>query len=67
MANTKQKTKKNISRRIKITKTGKFLRRATHQNHFRSKLTGKQIRQKRKLIPVSKRDIKAIKRYLYKI
>lgn len=62
----KLKTKKAILKKIKITKSGKFLRRATHQNHFRSKLTGKQIRQKRKLIPVSKRDIKAIKKYLYK-
>lgn len=62
----KLKTKKAILKKIKITKSGKFLRRATHQDHFRSKLTGKQVRQKRKLIPVSKRDIKAIKKYLYK-
>ncbi len=63
----KFKTKKAISKRIKITKGGKFLRRATHQDHFRSRLTGKQKRQKRKMIPISKSDTKAIKKYLYKI
>ncbi len=62
----KLKTKKFITKRIKITSTGKMLRRATHLDHFRSSLSGKQVRNKRKMIPVSKSDVKAIKKYLRK-
>lgn len=62
----KLKTKKFISKRIKITGTGKFMRRATHQDHLRAGLSGKQIRKKRKMIQISKSDLKAIKRFMYK-
>jgi len=61
------KTKKAIIKRIKITKSGLFLHRATNQDHFRAKLTGKQRRHKRKLMPISIKDIKAIKKFLFKI
>lgn len=40
--------KNSISDRIKITKTGKILRRPMGLNHFRAKKSGKQIRAKRK-------------------
>jgi len=62
----KLKTKKFITKRIKITGTGKFLRRATHQDHLRATLSGKQVRKKRRMIHISKSDMKAIKKYLYK-
>ena len=56
-----QKTRKAIRKRFKITKTGKVLRRATGQDHYRSKKTGKQKRQKRGWVKVSKPLAKAIK------
>jgi large subunit ribosomal protein L35 len=44
------KTRKSLVKRFKITKTGKVLRRATGQNHFRAKQTGKQRRKGRKWV-----------------
>jgi len=46
------KTRKALVKRFKITKTGKVLRRATGQNHFRAKQTGKQRRKGRKWVLV---------------
>jgi len=57
--------RKSILKRFKITKTGKILRKATGQNHFRAKKSGKLKRQKRKWISVSKSDAKIIKRLLH--
>lgn len=39
--------KKAVSTRIRITKTGKVLRRKMAQGHFRANKSGKQIRSKR--------------------
>ncbi len=39
--------KKSVIKRIKITKTGKFMRRKMAQDHFRAKKSGKQIQIKR--------------------
>ena len=36
------KTKKALVKRFRVTKNGKILRRATGQNHYRSKKTGEQ-------------------------
>ena len=58
------KTKKAFKKRFKITKTGKVLRRATGQDHYRSKKTGKQIRQKRKWVALSKPLAKKVKQYI---
>lgn len=60
----KRKTRKSLSKRFKITKRGKILRRAVGQDHFRAKKSGKTIRQKRKWIPLSPSEKKAIKKYL---
>ncbi len=60
----KTKTKKSITKRFKLTKTGKLLRRATGQNHNRSKQTGKAKRQKRKWVPVHKSETKKIKKLI---
>jgi len=60
----KTKTRKSITKRFKITKSGKILRRATGQNHLRSKKTGQQKRNKRKMVPVHKTEIKKIKRLI---
>jgi len=58
------KTKKSILKRLKITKTGKILRRVTGQDHYRAKKSGKKIRQKRKWVPLSKSEMKIIKKFL---
>jgi large subunit ribosomal protein L35 len=55
------KTRKSVSKRFKITKTGKVLRRATGQDHFRAKKSGKKIRQSRKWVEVSKPLAKKVK------
>jgi large subunit ribosomal protein L35 len=60
------KTRKSITKRFKITKTGKVLRRPTGQDHCRAKKSGKKIRQSRKLVRVSKWESKKIKRLLGK-
>ncbi|MCD6429335.1 50S ribosomal protein L35 [bacterium] len=61
----KSKTRKSLVKRLKITKTGKILRRIPGQNHFRAKKSGDTIRQKRKWVELSKEEVKIIKRYLY--
>jgi large subunit ribosomal protein L35 len=61
----KSKIRKSLIKRFKITKTGKILRRAVGQNHFRAKKSGSKIRQKRKWVEVSKGEAKIIKKFLY--
>jgi ribosomal protein L35 len=41
------KPNKSILKRIKITKTGKLIRRRTGQNHFNAKESGRSQRRKR--------------------
>ena len=54
------KTRKSISKRFKITKNGKILRRATGQDHRRSMKTGEAIRKRRGWVLVSKAETKNI-------
>lgn len=58
------KTKKSLTKRFKITKNKKILRRPTGQNHFLAKKSGKQRRKTKKLIPLSKGEAKYIKKLL---
>jgi len=58
------KTRKSISKRFKITKTGKILRRPTGLDHYRAKKSGKRVRRSRKWVPVSKPEAKKIKKLL---
>jgi len=60
------KTKKALTKRFKITKTGKILRRMTGQNHYRSKKTGERKRKGRKWIALSKTEAKRLKKFLTK-
>ncbi len=60
----KQKTVKAISKRFKITKTGKVKKIKDGQNHFNAKATGKQTRNKRRALTLSKADAKVIKRII---
>lgn len=58
------KTRKSITKRFKITRTGKILRRATGQDHSRAKKSGNKKRAGRKWILLSKPETKKIKRLL---
>lgn len=58
------KTKKALTKRFKITKNGKILRRIAGQNHYRSKKTGEKKRKGRKWVQLSKMEAKRIKKYL---
>jgi large subunit ribosomal protein L35 len=44
----KMKTKKSVSKKVKITKNKKVLRRTTGQNHYNSKETGAEGRAKKR-------------------
>jgi len=43
------KTRKSTTKRFKLTKTGKVLRRGIGQDHFRAKKSGNKIRKMRKM------------------
>jgi ribosomal protein L35 len=58
------KTRKSISKRFKITKNGKILRRATGQDHYRAKKSRKQVRKGRKWVKLPKNEAKKIKKLL---
>jgi large subunit ribosomal protein L35 len=60
------KTKKAITKRFKITKNGKILRRATGQNHYRAKKTGEKRRKGRKWVPLAKTEAKRLKKFITK-
>ncbi|MBI3046158.1 MAG: 50S ribosomal protein L35 [Candidatus Harrisonbacteria bacterium] len=56
--------RKSFSKRIRVTKTGKMLRRRMAQDHFRAKRTGKQTRNKRKGLSLGQSDVKVFQKYL---
>jgi ribosomal protein L35 len=56
----KLKTFKALSKKVKITKRKKVIRRATGQNHYNSKDTGTEGRQKRKDVRLMRADEKNV-------
>jgi large subunit ribosomal protein L35 len=60
----KLKTRKSITKRFKITKRGKILRRPTGLDHYRAKKSGKRVRKSRKWVKISKAEAKKIKKLL---
>jgi len=58
------KTRKSLTKRFKITRRGKILRRAVGQDHFRAKKSGKKIRQTRKWVEVPKPLAKKLKKLI---
>jgi len=58
------KTRKSFTKRFKITKTGKILRRPTGQNHYQAKKSGKKKRALKRWVKVSKSEVKKIKKLL---
>lgn len=57
----KQKTHKAISKRIKITKTGKMMKRKGGQDHFNARDSGNKVRNKRRDDQLSKANKRLIK------
>lgn len=60
----KAKVKKSLLKRFKITKNGKIMRRAMGQDHYLTKQTGKQRRNKRKWKTLPESEAKIIKKVL---
>ena len=56
------KTHKGLSKRIKITKNGKVLRRRSGKSHLMSVKSGKRVRQMRAWRGISKGTQRLIKR-----
>ena len=49
----KLKTRKTISKRIRVTKTGKVIKRKAGQDHFNSRESGNVTRNKRRDIKLT--------------
>mgnify|MGYP001561021903 FL=1 len=60
----KQKTNKSILSRLKISGSGKLIRRATNQSHFNSKDSGNKGRFKHRSENIKKSDIKSFRQFL---
>ena len=58
------KTRKSITKRFKITRTGKVIRRAIGQDHLRAKKTGNYRRANRKMVEVTGTLAKKIKKMI---
>lgn len=59
------KLSKAISKRIRVTKTGKLIRRKAGQNHFNAKESRRFQRRKRELMHVSASIAKQLKRHAH--
>lgn len=64
MTNYKQKTRKSITKRFKVTKNGKVMRRAVGQDHLLSKQSSDKRRKLRKWVEMSPEESKKIKKLL---
>lgn len=63
----KQKTHKALAKRVKLTKSGKLLKRKGGQGHFNSRESSKVTRNKRSDLSVSAAFVQNIKSFLPKI
>ncbi len=61
---TSHKTNRSLLKRIKITGTGKILKRYNHQNHFNAKESGNVTRGKRGDTAVPSALVKSMKALL---
>jgi len=64
MLNNKKKTIKSLTKRFKVTKTGKVKKIRKSQNHFNAKETGKKTRNKRRDTTLSRSHARAIKKII---
>ncbi len=61
---TKQKTRKSLTRRFKITKNGKVMRRKGFKRHLNVKKSRKQKRRLKRVVVTKKVHAKKIKKVL---
>lgn len=61
----KLKTHKALAKRVRVTKTGKVMKRRAGQAHFNSRSSGKITRKKRRDQPLSEAHAKAIQTLLH--
>lgn len=55
------KSHKAVSKRFKVTKKGKILKRKAGQNHFNGREDGTTVRNKRRDIQVTGANVKTLK------
>lgn len=60
----KNKTNKTVTKRIRITKNGKMIRKPIGQDHFRSRKNGSKIRKTHSTQDISAVDRKTLQRML---
>ncbi len=56
--------RKSVTKRIRITKTGKMMRRKMGQGHCRAKKSGVQLHRKRVSMTIHSSDMKILRGYL---
>ncbi|MBI3671182.1 50S ribosomal protein L35 [Candidatus Azambacteria bacterium] len=56
----KTKTRKSITKRMKLTRNKKLVRRAAGQDHFNARATGNQTRKKHATKNLHARDVKKL-------
>lgn len=64
MSNYKQKTRKSVAKRFKVTRTGKVIHRAQGMRHLRRRKSKRQIRSYRTPRVLTGRFAKKIKQML---
>ena len=60
----KLKTIKSVAKRVRVTKTGKVMKKKAGRDHFNARETGKVTRNKRKPTILSKSHAKNVKRFI---
>lgn len=60
----KQKTRKSVKKRFKVTKSGKVLRRKGFRRHLNVKKSAKKKRQGKKMVETNKSYAKRVKKAL---
>ncbi len=61
---SKQKTKKSLSNRLKITKNGKVLRRQSFRRHLKAGKTSKQLRGLKRIKHVTGYMAKKVRKFV---
>lgn len=64
MKGTKRKSKRSLTRRIKVTKTGKLIHRTQNMRHLRSHKGKAQIRRMKTVKFLTGKTVKRIKKIL---
>ncbi|KUK98495.1 MAG: hypothetical protein XE08_0534 [Parcubacteria bacterium 32_520] len=60
----KEKTRKSLTKRFKVTKSGRVLRRTVGQDHLLSKKSSDKKRNLKKMVEMSAPEAKKIKKLL---